>query len=142
MDAPTCAGGTVIARAIDCLTRRAEFTTTGESQFRVEVPASSTVAPYLTSRYIARVQFNNDPDHFYEWRFLDDDARIERRGGRVSGTAYDLVNDLSAPGPIRALASGSGVPNFAFSVEATATELIDAYVLPRLAEKGYTWIAR
>ena len=142
LDAPTCAGGEIVARATDCLARRALFTITGEDSFSVELPLTSTAANYVTSRYVVRAQFADDPSNFNEWRFLDDDAAVVHGGGKITATAYDLVNDLAAPGPIRDLNAVTGIPNFAYSVEATPTELIDTYILPRLVEKGYTWIAR
>lgn len=142
LDKPTCAGGIVLARATDCLSRRATFTITGEDSFTVELPLTSTAAPYLTSRYVVRAQFADDPDNFNEWRLLDDDAVVVNDGGRVTATAYDLVNDLAAVGPIRTTDAATGVSTFTFSVEATPAELIDTYILPRLAAKGYTWISR
>lgn len=142
LDKPTCAGGVIKARAIDCRRRTAVFTTTGEDQFELEIPLSSPAVSYVTSRYVARVQYADASTHFHEWRFLDDSAHVKRKGGRIVATAYDLVNDLAAPGPIRTLDPNTGIPTFDVSVEATATELIDTYILPRLAAKGYTWIAR
>lgn len=118
------------------------FTTTGEDRCEAEVPLSSTVVPYLTSRYIVRVQYAADSARFHEWRLLDDTTRVRRKGGTVVATAYDLVNDLAAVGFIRTVDATTGLPTFTASVEATATELIDNYILPRLAAKGYTWIAR
>lgn len=142
LDKPTCAGGVIKARAIDCRRRTAVFTTTGEDQFELEIPLSSPAVSYVTSRYVARVQYADAATHFHEWRFLDDSAHVKRKGGRIVATAYDLVNDLAAPGPIRTVDANVGIPTFNVSVEATATELIDNYILPRLAAKGYTWIAR
>jgi hypothetical protein len=144
LDKPTCAGGVIKpnGRIVDCLKRVATFTLTGEDELVVEVPASSATASLLTSRNIARVHFADLPDHFHEWRFRDDEVVITRKGGRVQAKAYDLVNDLAAPGPIRSVDPASGIATFDFRVEATATELLDAYLIPRLVAKGYTWIAR
>jgi hypothetical protein len=138
-DRPACAGGIVLARATDATVRRARFGIVGDDALDLQVPASSPVASWLTSRSIVRVEFGNT---VHEWRLLDDEAVVSEAGGVITAKAVSLLHDLASAGKIRTTDPTTGLPTFRFSVEATPTELVDDFLIAGLAAEGYGYIAR